>query len=78
MHTALRATRTSRHHHARRVPLSVLAQLIAGDTLNLDNPCAAFAIHPDRTAVITRHDGTTTLRPDPDGLYNIDPSGTIS
>ena len=77
MRTALRPARTSRPHRARRVPLSVLAQLIAGDTLDLANPCAAFAIHPDRTAVITRHDGTTTvLQPDPDGLYNINPPAT--
>lgn len=77
MTSPLRPARTSRLHRARRVPLSVLAQLIAGDTLDLDNSCAAFAIHPDRTAVITRHDGTTTvLQRDPDGLYNINPPGT--
>ena len=73
---------TARHEHRaarHRVPLSVLAALIAGDTLELTNPVAAFAIDADRTAVLVDHHGTvTTLRPGRDGLYDVPHDHTTS
>lgn len=65
-----RSVHPPRHH---RPSLSALAQLISGDLLALPPTCLAFAIHPDRTVVVTTaHGRTVTLQPTNDGLYDVD------
>lgn len=74
--TAPRSTRADSTSTDRRddrhVTISVLGRLLAGETLAPEGTCQAFAIHPDRSAVLIDTTGTIqTLWPAADGLYDL-------
>ncbi len=53
-----------------------LYAVLAREILAPEGTCRAFAIHPDRTAVLVDlHGRVCTLRPAADGLYDLGPLG---
>ena len=75
--TAL-AHRWPQHHPVagrrtdRDVPLTELALILAGETLDPAGHCNAFHLHHDGTATLIDHTGRThQLTPSADGLYDL-------
>ncbi len=68
-HAAGTSTDRRRERH---VTISVLAKVLAGETIAPEGTCQAFAIHPDRSAVLIDAAGSIqTLWPAADGLYDL-------
>ncbi len=60
----------------REVPLTELARILAGDTIDPAGRCQAFHLFPDGTAILVDHTGHThRLAPSADGLYHLTPLG---
>jgi len=69
IHAARTSTSRRRERH---VTISVLAKVLAGETIAPEGTCQAFAIHPDRSAVLIDAAGSIqTLWPAADGLYDL-------